>query len=338
MEHSEPSQMYVRQPSLCRDIEKQVAAFFGTRSSPVSLAPLTRRHLSLLRSESYVVASSGNGSRYLFLISKFAASRRPFAVCIDRSFNLYQVEIFAPSYVFNGSLFDGELVWDSRLNCMTFLIFDVIALGGKSVKHYNFLQRYEVINQHFISCSEWGPRHIRDYSIACEIAAALAEQKKIVAIPDKKKLLFIYSKPVVLFNLFGSLARSIKNSTHSGFIFIPVTCKQRRIFKWSYKHSINVLVENKPQCKYYCSSDGVHIELAHAFPEWTFIFEAMRDIELRKPLVSLSIKEAIDRPSAFVCTFRKFKLDKITPDSADTIRATIESMREMITLEELCSL
>jgi hypothetical protein len=350
-----PSFMYIRQPSLYGDIKKQIALFWGihhklTHNPAPNPVSLTREHLSLLQNESYVVAEKSDGVRYLLLISKFSDGQRPFAVMIDRAFKMYQIEIFAPHYVYRGSLFDGELVWDKKTNCLKFLIFDVVAYAGKSVCHHYFLQRYEIINQAFLSQEEWSKDQINDYSVACETASAFAEEKKIVAIPQANKLLFLYSKPVVLFNLFGSLTRSTKTLTHEtdGFLFTPVKCKvlhdtHSTMFKWKFEPSIDFQVEQDQGGLYrFSCADGKNIiELKHAFQQWNFIFESVHGFVFQKKqtfIIETLVKEKQGKSNEFICTFHRFRPDKTRPNNKQTVEKIIKEIREGIVLEELISI
>jgi len=347
-----PSFMFIRQPALYGDVKKQIAQFWGinrrlTHNPAPNPVSLTREHLPLLRNELYVAAEKSDGVRYLLLISKFSTGDRPFAVMVDRAFKMYQIEIFAPHYVYHGSLFDGELVWDKKSNCLKFLIFDVVAYAGKSVRHHYFLQRYEIINQAFLSQEEWGKDHIKDYSVACETASAFAAEKKIVAIPQSQKLLFIYSKPVVLFNLFGSLTRSVTALNHEsdGFLFTPVKCKvlhntHATMFKWKFDPSVDFQVEQEPGGghRFSCSDGNKIVQLKYAFPAWEFVFESAHGFRLhpkQKFIIETVIKEKQGHSNQFVCTFHRFRPDKTRPNNKNTVERIIEEIREGITLEEL---
>lgn len=344
-----PSDMFIRQPALYGDIKKQIATFWGIRQklthnpAPNPIA-LNRQHLEDLRTKEYVVSEKTDGVRYLLLISQFTEGRRPFAVMIDRSFKMYQIQICAPHYTYKGSLFDGELVWDEEEGCMKFLIFDVIAFGGKQVRHYFFLQRYEIINQTFLSAAEWNKSSIGDFSVANETAGALAAQKKILCIPDRKNLLFLYSKPCVLFKLFGSLIRAKLSHNSDGYIFTPVRChvlqnSHKTMFKWKTDPTIDIRVMRDN--RYFCGDGKEIVELKHVFPDYTFIFEAVNGLVFSRTdsfIIETTITEKRGQAGTFICRFHRLRTDKKYPNNKSTIASIIDEVRENITVEELVTL
>lgn len=343
------STMFIRQPALYGDIKSQIATLWGIKKrlthnpSPNPIA-LNRKHLPLLRNTQYVVAEKTNGVRYLLLISKFTAGKRPFAVMVDRAFKMFQVQVCAPHYIYKGSLFDGELVWDEVSGCMKFLVFDVMAYGGKSVSHYYFLQRYEIINQAFLSAAEWNKSHIKEYSVAVETAGAFAAQKKIVCIPERGNLLFLYSKPCVLFKLFGSLIRTKLTHSSDGYIFTPVKCPVKNnahltMFKWKDEPTIDVLIKEHNQ--YFCGDGKEIVELCYVFPEYTFIFEKTRGLVFSRKdsfIIETTIREKSNKPGTFICQFHRIRTDKKNPNNKRTIEGIISEIRENITVDELLAL
>lgn len=344
MTQCSPSAMYVREPALYGDVKKQIAKLWGIAArlthhpapNPVSL---TRECFKLLSSNEYVVSEKTDGVRYLLLISQFSDGKRPFAVLVDRAFKMYQIQICAPAYIYKGSLFDGELVWDNESGFMKFLIFDVVAFAGKSVKSYHLMQRYEIINQTFLSSAEWNKSHIKDYAVAADTASGFAAQKKIVCIPEPNNLLFLYSKPCVPFNLFGSLLRTKTTHASDGFIMTPVRCpvlqnSHQSMFKWKHSPTIDI----KVQCNqsYYCSDGGQCVELIHAFPEYTFDFDALNGV-LKHRGTDFIIEVTLFEKSAaeFSCRFHRMRTDKKYPNDRRTIANIISEVQQNVSVEEL---
>jgi hypothetical protein len=349
MANHSPSAMLIRQPALYGDIKKQIATFWEidaklTHNPAPNPVSLNRKALNLLRTQEYVVAEKTDGVRYLLLISKFAAGKRPFAVLVDRAFKMFQIQICAPHYIYKGSLFDGELVWDDEMGCLKFLVFDVVAFGGKSVKTYHLMQRYEIINQAFLSSAEWNKSHIKDYSIAIDTAAGFAVQKKIVCLPEAQHLLFLYSKPCVLFSLFGSLLRSTLSHRSDGYIFTPIKCPvlqnaHSTMFKWKPTPTIDIVV--RKGATYFCGDGKDLVELKYAFPEFTFVIEAMNGLLPQNGddfVIETTITEKQGRQNTFVCIFHRVRVDKKTPNDKRTLGQIIVELRERITIEELITL
>lgn len=344
MQQCQPSSMFICQPALYGDIKKQIANFWGisarlTHNPAPNPVSLSRESFQSLRSKQYVVSEKTDGVRYLLLISQFSNGNRPFAVMVDRAFKMFQIQICAPSYIYKGSLFDGELVWDNELGFMKFLIFDVVAFAGKSVKSYHLMQRYEIINQTFLSRLDWNKSHVKDYTVAADTAAGFAEQKKIACIPEPDHLLFLYSKPCVLFTLFGSLLRTKLTHDSDGFIFTPVECpvlqnSHQTMYKWKKSPTIDIMVHGTDS--YFCSDNGESTELKLAFPEYQFDFNAINGVVKHKGIhfiIETSIKQ--NEAGTFVCRFHRMRTDKKHPNDKRTIANVIAEIQENVTVDEL---
>jgi hypothetical protein len=345
-----PSEKQIYQPAMFGDIKKQISRLWGlnkwlTHNPAPNPISLNRTHLDILKTCPYVVSEKSDGVRYLLLISRFSRDKRPFAVLIDRAFKMFQIEMFAPKEVFRGSLFDGELVWDTKSNSMKFLVFDVISVSGRLVGKHNFLQRYEIIQRHFLSEKEWNRSHIKDFTIATETASVFAKNKKIVPIPTSEKILFFYSKPVVNFQTFGCLVRSSRDLSHKsdGFLFTPINCKvmcntHYTMFKWKFSPTIDFQIEkvDLKSFRFYCQVDKHQVELTSVFPDFTFEFEPLRGFLFTSGamyIVETTIKE--HKKNVFVCSFHRIRSDKKYPNNKKTIVNIIQEIRENITIDEL---
>ena len=204
------------------------------------------------------------------------------------------------------------------------------------------MQRYEIINQSFLSSVEWNKKHISDFAAATDTAAGFAAQKKIVCIPEPRNLLFIYSKSCVLFNLFGSLIRTKLSHDSDGFIFTPIKCAvlqntHATMFKWKPMPTIDVKVQHG---KYFCSDAGKLIELSDAFPGYQFVFGATNGM-IQQPTDDFIFEATIvDTQAAdiFTCAFHRTRVDKKFPNDKRTIENVIKEIRENITLDELLQL
>lgn len=285
-----------------------------------------------------MVAEKTDGDRYILVISKFA-NKKPYAVLVNRAFTMYQVQIFAPKSIYDGSVFDGELVWNDQHHCLFFLIFDIMMVDGQSVVRDNFTKRYQIINRLFMSQDDYTPEEAKT-----EYALQLAEDNKIVVIPDNDQPLFFYSKPCVSFEVFGSLRRSVNKLKHAsdGFIFTPINQPVARntnyhMFKWKYEPTIDLCIEQKnQQLAVSCKQGAKLILLEDAFPELSFEYHLPPAVQLESNetfIVEANVK--IAKETVIQCIFYRFRRDKTSPNHCKVIQNVLEELKENITLDEL---
>lgn len=328
------------------EIKDEIARAWGIRQSlthspapnPVSLH---REHLESLRTHQYVVAEKTDGVRYLLVISRFK-SGKPYAVLVDRAFSMFQVQLYAPSYIYKGSVFDGEMVLDKKAKSRVFHVFDAVVVGGKSVRRKNFIERYHIFNALFLPAGE---AHT-DIKKLHKTAA----KGKIVSIPETSKRLPLTFRCKVFmpFNLFGSLTRDVQNLTHAsdGFIFTPVNCEilkntHRTMFKWKFEPTIDLeICAQADGTLELCCQDGAHTaKLGVAFPEYTFILNKPATVSFQplcRFIVEVSLK--VQDSKTIECVFHRQRADKLQPNHVGTIKHIIQEVVENISLEELVKL
>lgn len=106
---------------------------------------IRREHVPLLSRDEYVVALKSDGVRYaLFLFLRSEGTG--VALMIDRSWNMYEVDVLAPEEYFErGTLLEGELVLENseKEERMVFLVFDCVLSRGERFGERPFLERLE---------------------------------------------------------------------------------------------------------------------------------------------------------------------------------------------------
>ena len=154
MDHGKavPSKHLVQQPTVLQDVYDQIALAWGLRHklthnpapNPVSLH---RNNIADLLREKYVVSNKADGVRYLLVMGRrrhpqLAGKHEPYAVMVDRTLRVYQLQIMALSPLFRGSVFDGELVWNQKTRSLDYLVFDAVASCGVSLRQEGLGVRY----------------------------------------------------------------------------------------------------------------------------------------------------------------------------------------------------
>lgn len=105
---------------------------------------LSRSTAATMGTHEYAIALKSDGVRYaLFLTMRPGVERSPVALMIDRSKNMYEVELVAgEEYFSRGTIFEGELVWrQPDETALMYLVFDAIVVAGDRLTTAPFRER-----------------------------------------------------------------------------------------------------------------------------------------------------------------------------------------------------
>lgn len=306
------------------------------RSKPATFSPVSnpcsigRSDVKMLKSHPYSVTLKSDGVRYiLFLTIRPGPDKKAaVALMIDRARNMYEVEVVATEdHFLKGTVLEGELVWhqpDER--GMDFYIFDAIMVRGESFTNQPFSKRLHVATQ----CVKW----------SAELNAQGSDLEKHVA--ETESVAMVHFEPPVSMmpKCFVDLqhVERLWNDRHEskhrvdGLIlqrddapYIVGTAKNGTIFKWKEHHSVDLssregelyVLEGKLDPVLHgrrvkiaesriCADDDQVLEYHVAVTGEEIIFMAMRC-----------------RP------------DKLTPNSAKVVLATVQNVIEDIRPEQL---
>jgi hypothetical protein len=199
-------------------VKRTIADAFGIRrelthnpcAAPTSFL---RAHLPLVQ-QGYVVTEKSDGVRYLLVFARLQHVN--FACLVDRALTMFQVEVHAPKTLFDGSVFDCELVKSVKGDKL--LVFDCLQLGGKSLRKQSFTRRYSKLNQNMeqLTCSN----------------------------------LQVAIKSFVPLNDIANIKVKELGHASDGFILQPangrvVWGRDKRCFKWKYHPSIDVVIDGE---------------------------------------------------------------------------------------------
>lgn len=343
--YKQPSEFLVTNEKAQTDVKFMLAKAWR-RKGPLTHNPapnpvsLLRHNLSTLVEEEYVVAEKSDGVRYVLILMTLG-SRQKVSVLVDRTLTIYQIQIFAPSHLFKGSVFDTELVWDTKLKKKKLLVFDVMLVAGVQKGRANLTDRYKIISDVFLSSAESPPD---DHG-----AHALAQKGKICCVSADN--MFVQYKPMLPFKLMGSVHRSKHLLTHEsdGFIFTsvqaPVECfTNHQCFKWKSQPTIDFGVSRNTDGKFdlFCLvGNGELQSLDHAFPQKKFFLGAdsvfiLPDKELS--IIEVSVSSVPKNEAQIKCCFLRFRPDKNSPNHCNTVAAVVREVVENITIQELITL
>jgi hypothetical protein len=201
-----------------RLVLRTIADAFGIRrelthnpcAAPTSFL---RAHLPLVQ-QGYVVTEKSDGVRYLLVFARL--KQVYFACLVDRALAMFQVEVHAPKTMFDGSVFDCELVQSAK--GPTLLVFDCLQLHAVSLRKQSFTKRY----------SKLGPN---------------LEQLTCANLPVK-------IKSFVPLSDIANIKVDQLGHASDGFILQPangrvVWGRDKRCFKWKYHPSIDVVIDGE---------------------------------------------------------------------------------------------
>jgi hypothetical protein len=307
-------------------------------SQPVSLE---RRHIPLLLRENYVVAEKSDGVRYALFLYKEGG--RHFSFLVDRKLTLFQIPVAACSRAFEGSVFDGELVWIQGAQgawLQLFLVFDVVAVNGlMDIQRQNLHRRLQLIRETFDLRGE--------RATSPTYASRLAKQGKIICGGNAYGLSF-RPKPCFPMDQLDTLLRQIPSLQYAtdGFVFTPVddpvcTGTGERIFKLKTRHTVDLEVRGGQLLV----GQGGGAETAaqrvplnavgaplRASARLAAVVAAER---ADTAIVECSLLQAGEHIEIDLVRQRQ---DKAHPNTVRTLLSTVINLREDIQIEELCGL
>lgn len=316
-------------------------ASFGSRNPAPQPVSLERSHLALLKERQYVVADKSDGVRMCLFLTR-VSSGREHAVLVDRKLSVYQVPVAAVSRCFDGSLFDGELVWSSSGSHM-FLVFDAVAWRGDvaSVAHEPLPRRLELVRRVF----DLGA----DEVIGADAASVKAKEGKVVCGGNAHGLSF-RPKSCFPLEMLPTLLRQLPTTPYrvDGLILTPVDDPVRCgrhpfMYKFKWNHTLDL--QANCATRELCVGAGAarpseRVPLPEGLCAAPDFWSALQDI--MKPgdspinlIVECSLEQQQEQPSTVFLQLEAIRRDKSHPNSLFTVTRTLQSFEDHLTLEEL---
>jgi hypothetical protein len=251
-----PSTHQIQDPRKKYFVKKEISRLWqlpGVKAYNPSPNPVSidRQQLPCLKTQAYVAAEKTDGIRYLLLLSQYPGSLggQPCGILVNRKYDMYEIRIMAEEKYFQGSLFDGELVWEYENGQyapprQVLMLFDMMACQGTCYVHENYLKRFETIADIFELSGKDITQDPRKWT---DTAQELAEHHKVVCEGNQYCLTF-RPKRVLPIQQLDILWRSRATLKHKsdGLIFTPVeepvrTGTHSRMFKWKSHHTVDLV-------------------------------------------------------------------------------------------------
>lgn len=231
-----PSEYIISPGSTYQKVMERFREMWGVRKhgdgkvmpgpNPVSIS---RKALSEIIPSDYLVIEKTDGVRYDLVLCIDEMTGNNIAVMIDRSLKMYQIEVICKKSYFQGSLFEGELAWETRSDGTKFLVywvFEAVCVCGVSLKEKNYVDRLAEIERCFLI--DVADRNVKRDTNGITSGAATLE--------FRPKQCYVCTDVDVLWT-------NMKKANHitDGLILMPIwdpiqTHTHWRQFKWKDKH------------------------------------------------------------------------------------------------------
>lgn len=269
--------------------------------SPVSIE---RANFQVLRQQRYVICEKTDGWRAALMLCQY--KEWDFVVLWDRKLTPYLLDLYhVPVALWQGSLFDGEVVHDKSLDKWTFLVFDAVRIAGAPV--WKRPLHYRV----GIASTSWRSYRPEDGD------TLIVRVKKFLPAEDVQAL------P-------GHLANVRQQYETDGLVLTPdeepvVFGRHWGMFKLKTKHSVDFLVdEDGVGLLIYCPSTKGHARMG-------------RLISARPGFVGAVVECTLKDRVEGVWDLVMVRTDKKTANDRLTFEKTMLNMEENITMEEICT-
>jgi hypothetical protein len=316
-----------------------VKAVRGRNPAPQPVS-LERRHLPLLREAPYVVADKSDGVRMCLFLTR--ASGREHAVLVDRKLSIYQVPVAASRRCFDGSLFDGELLWTTSPDgsrWQTYLVFDAVSWRGDgAIGREPLTHRLELIRHTF----DLGSEEI----VGADAAQVKAKEGKVICGGNAHGLAF---RPKQCFSLdmLPTLLRLLPNLPYKsdGLVLTPMdepvcTGTHETTFKLKWRHTLDLQANSATRQLFLGAGGTAHnerLDLAETdlgLSADTHYWEALRAAlgPADSPVGAIVESELLSDGGLRFVTIRR---DKTHPNSLRTVERTLGSVVENLGPDEL---
>lgn len=299
-----------------------------------------------------------DGVRYLLMLTTMHGEN--IAVMMDRAMNMFEIEVWAQEDFFTqGSLFDGELVWEyvnyapkvcSHRNPATipptqmgtpedkrniwqmrFVVFDVMRCAGQSFLREAYPSRLQRVTTVL---------HTDGVDEANE--QMLLEERLVAAGPHAHDLRLIPKRCMPIWDVEKLWQRRNECFYKSdGIIFMihnmPVGINTYEgCYKWKSAHTVDVLVSSGAVWSAWAQAGSSQCELQRvstAGMEWEVELQANSVLE-DGAIVECDCELRAGRAYLFPL---KRRIDKESPNTVETIARTLKNVHESITIEDLCA-
>jgi len=276
--------------------------------------PVTIEKKNLPLTEKYMVCEKSDGERAVLLLLQI--NTKPMCFILNRKNELYFMDFSFKKEVFEGSVFDGEMI-ETKTNVWHFLIHDCFSYNGTSFVNKSHNLRY-ACGIDFIT-KRYNPRAETDPFLI------------------KTKLFYEYGPEIS--KTWEHIQKTSENKI-DGLILTPVDhpvlfTRDNNLFKWKETHTIDFfakIVGKKINLYYYKKVLSVYISFKHETKNYNTIVDFVgENVDLLKGAV-IEFKIVGDFYEPY-----RLRTDKNRPNGEITVNNTFKNIQESISISELGS-
>lgn len=318
--------------------------------NPVSM---DRSNITYLSQHEYYVAHKADGVRNLLVMvmATIEGQHRPVAALVDRAGHMNLLDVLANlSHFENEMVLDGELCYHEQDKRTDFLVFNVLS-GTKSLYKDTYARRLEIMDQMVLD------------TIRGDDVGHLAELGYVVA--NNPHMTIRRKRVECARNLKSMSCQPSPNFKFDGYIFTPNTGvtagRQQTLLKWKTNNTIDVTVQARYtgtdwiDIAVLLDDDGRLVDMAQSitnvrFDTSTVLFKTILSgfLEYHRIFIDASdasnivfscVVEVSCTPvdGGFSMKLERLRLDKDGPNNVTTVRRTIQTIQDNITLSQICS-
>ena len=269
-----------------------------------------KKDFELLKKEEYVVCEKTDGERYVMLLINI--DNKPMCFIINRNNELYFLSLAFKKEVFEGSIFDGELI-KTKENSWNYLIHDCMIYNGKNYMEISHDLRYSAVID-FIT-----KRYVNKSTDCFNI---------------KTKIFYIYGNK--LLETWNHIVKTTENEI-DGLIFTPVNepikfGRDYNLLKWKMEHTIDFFVKKvgkKINLSGYRKNDYY---LFKSLTETNPSFKLITDFNLKRGNLKDGVIIEFKYNNLEIFTPYRIRSDKNKPNGEITINNTLKNIEEAITI------
>jgi hypothetical protein len=289
---------------------------------------IEKKDISYIKANDYVVCEKTDGERGILILINI--DKKPMCILINRNNEFLCLNISFKKEVFEGSIFDGEII-RTKKGDWNYLIHDCMVYNGRSFMKINHELRYSAIID-FI---------IKRYT-----------NKKTDVFNIKTKIFYRFISSGGVIETWNHINKTTENKI-DGLIFTPVLediklGRQYTLYKWKEpeNNTIDFLVKkSQKKLNLYYEKKGSNELFRSLLPDSNnhkviTKFLADNDIDIKKEGVIIEFKYSPNDSPKNNETHELFKpykirLDKDRPNGEITLQNTLKNIEEAITITEI---
>ena len=283
------------------------------RDSFPGAQPVTIEQKDLPLKEHYMICEKSDGERAILLI--LHVNNKPMCFMINRKNEFYFMDFSFKKEVFEGSIFDGEII-KTKKGIWNFLIHDCLSYNGSS-----FLSK----------------PHCLRYACGIDFITKRYIPKDTDPLCIKTKLFYDYGPEVV--KTWDHIKKTTENKI-DGLILTPVYRpvvfgRDHALLKWKENHTIDFLVKmvsGKINLYYYKKNLSIFKSFKSDTQNYKHIVDYLKNDENVDLVKGIIIEfNVVDE----LFTIHKIRTDKVRPNGEITVTNTLKNIQESIKINEL---